>query len=107
MGPHPCMEQGAQQNPRELKKEEKAVPVQESLGPTLEEVCESYCSAPNKTITEYRRILWNQAPSPWWRSSCRSLRLGPQAARRSHRGDVVMSYVIQSPRGHRSKGIRR
>ena len=29
-------------DPRELKKEEKAVPVQQSLGPTLEELCESY-----------------------------------------------------------------
>jgi len=45
-------------DPRELKREEKAVPVQESAGPTLEEVCESYCSAStNKTISEYRRLL--------------------------------------------------
>ena len=49
-------------NPRELKREEKAVPVQESAGPTLEEVCESYCAAStNKTIKEYRRLLWGEA----------------------------------------------
>ena len=49
-------------DPRELKREEKAVPVQESAGPTLEEVCESYCSAStNKTISEYRRLLWGEA----------------------------------------------
>ena len=40
-------------DPRELKKEEKATPVEVSQGPTLAEVCESYCSASkNKTITE-------------------------------------------------------
>ena len=49
-------------DPRELKKEEKATPVEVSQGPTLAEVCESYCSASkNKTITEYRRILWGEA----------------------------------------------
>ena len=49
-------------DPRELKKEEKATPLEVSQGPTLTEVCESYCSASkNKTITEYRRILWGEA----------------------------------------------
>ena len=49
-------------DPRELKKEEKATPVEVSQGPTLAEVCESYCSASkNKTISEYRRILWGEA----------------------------------------------
>ena len=49
-------------DPRELKKEENAAPVEVSQGPTLAEVCESYCSASkNKTIAEYRRILFGEA----------------------------------------------
>ena len=82
-------------DPRELKKEEKAVPVQESLGPSLEEVCESYCSASkNKTITEYRRILWNEA-LPRLGGDLPVVHFGWDHKQRGGRTgrDVVMSYV--------------
>ena len=49
-------------DPRELKKEEKKGPIQVSTGPTLSEVCDSYChKSKNKTIEEYRRILFGDA----------------------------------------------
>ena len=82
-------------DPRELKREEKAVPVQESAGPTLEEVCESYCSAStNKTISEYRRLLWGEA-LPRLGGSLLVSHFGwdhKQQGGRTGR-DVVMSYV--------------
>lgn len=82
-------------DPRELKREEKAVPVQESAGPTLEEVCEFYCSAStNKTIKEYRRLLWGEA-LPRLGGSLPVSHFGwdhKQQGGRTGR-DVVMSYV--------------
>ena len=49
-------------DPRELRKEEKEGPIQVSTGPTLAEVCDSYCQkSKNKTIEEYRRILFGDA----------------------------------------------
>ena len=49
-------------DPRELKKEEREGPIQVSTGPTLAEVCDSYCQkSQNKTIEEYRRILFGDA----------------------------------------------
>ena len=48
-------------DPRELKKEEKEGPIQVSTGPTLAEVCDSLQKSKNKTIEDYRRILFGDA----------------------------------------------
>ena len=62
MGPHPCLEQGAQQRPQGTEEGREGNTFGGLAGPTLAEVCESYCSASkNKTISEYRRILWGEA----------------------------------------------
>ena len=82
-------------DPRELRKEEKTATLEVSQGPTLVEVCESYCSASkNKTIAEYRRILWGEA-LPRLGGDLPVSHFGwdhKQQGGRTGR-DVVMSYV--------------
>ena len=57
-----CLESEHNCDPSELRKNEKEGPIQVSTGPTLAEVCDSYCQkSKNKTIGVYRRILFGDA----------------------------------------------
>ena len=75
-------------DPRELKKDEQQIQVQDSSGPTFAEACKSYLSHSSSKASkkEYPNLLNHQViPRLRWRYSCCALVLGPQGNWRKER----------------------